>query len=319
MIRISEGTAAAFGLSRALPETLPTTAYFLVGESCLLNCSFCAQARDVPLKEKERLGRVFWPSFDWDELAPPLMRGGKERFTRICLQAVRDPRKLIPILEALFRLRDLTALPVSVSARVQDREEARVLLEAGADRINISLDAASEKVHLRVKGDSLRQRLEFLLECARTWPGRISTHLICGLGESEEDLLQVAARLIKEKVTVGLFAFTPLRGTLLAENPPPSPASYRRIQAGLQVLKTDPASFSFFRFENGKLSTFGFSESEMLDLLQDGKAFQTAGCTGCNRPYYNERPGGMMYNFPRPLTEKETEMVLNELWHGLKW
>ncbi|MCW3977503.1 MAG: radical SAM protein, partial [Candidatus Bathyarchaeota archaeon] len=31
----------------------------------------------------------------------------------------------------------------------------------------------------------------------------------------------------------------------------------------------------------------------------------TSGCPGCNRPYYNERPGGPLYNYPRqPLPDE---------------
>jgi len=41
-----------------------------------------------------------------------------------------------------------------------------------------------------------------------------------------------------------------------------------------------------------------------------GEAFQTSGCPGCNRPYYNERPGGFIYNYPRPLSAAETAAAL---------
>jgi len=39
--------------------------------------------------------------------------------------------------------------------------------------------------------------------------------------------------------------------------------------------------------------------------LGTGEAFRTSGCPGCNRPYYNERPSGPFYNYPRGLTEEE--------------
>jgi biotin synthase-related radical SAM superfamily protein len=43
----------------------------------------------------------------------------------------------------------------------------------------------------------------------------------------------------------------------------------------------------------------------VADLLADGRAFETSGCVACNRPYYNERPGQVPYNYPRPLTAGE--------------
>lgn len=317
MIRISEGTAAAVGLSRAVPETHPTTAYVLLGDRCLENCAFCAQARGVPEKEKNRLGRVFWPAFRWEELEPSLAQFGKDTFDRICLQAVRNSEGLQPLLQLLHYFRTHTSLPVSVSARVEEKEEVLALLEAGAEKINISLDAASEEACRKVKNDSLPRRLDFLLECAREWPQCLSTHLICGLGESEKDLLQLAALLLQHNVTLGLFAFTPLRGTPLSGCAPPPPARYRRIQAALQLLKTGAVPFSSLQFEKGKLVSFGLSPAELFELLQEGRAFQTSGCPGCNRPYYNERPGGFLYNYPRPLTTKEAEKALEDICSSL--
>ena len=45
--------------------------------------------------------------------------------------------------------------------------------------------------------------------------------------------------------------------------------------------------------------------------------FETSGCPGCNRPYYNERPGGMLYNYPRPLTAAEAAREIEFLFAAL--
>jgi biotin synthase len=47
-------------------------------------------------------------------------------------------------------------------------------------------------------------------------------------------------------------------------------------------------------------------------VLADGEAFRTAGCPACNRPFYNERPGGTMYNYARELTADEAAQALQE-------
>jgi len=47
-------------------------------------------------------------------------------------------------------------------------------------------------------------------------------------------------------------------------------------------------------------------------LLSSGEAFRTSGCKGCNRPFYNERPSGPMYNYPRPLTPDEAAEALGQ-------
>jgi biotin synthase-related radical SAM superfamily protein len=49
------------------------------------------------------------------------------------------------------------------------------------------------------------------------------------------------------------------------------------------------------------------------EILADGVAFQTSGCPDCNRPFYNERPGGPMYNYPEPLTSQQIKAAIEEL------
>jgi len=39
----------------------------------------------------------------------------------------------------------------------------------------------------------------------------------------------------------------------------------------------------------------------------------TSGCPNCNRPYYNEKPSGPIYNYPRPLKKEEIAKVMLEL------
>jgi biotin synthase-related radical SAM superfamily protein len=56
-----------------------------------------------------------------------------------------------------------------------------------------------------------------------------------------------------------------------------------------------------------------FGRPDLARTLADGVAFQTSGCPDCNRPFYNERPGGPLYNYPRPLTPAEASKAITEL------
>jgi biotin synthase len=38
----------------------------------------------------------------------------------------------------------------------------------------------------------------------------------------------------------------------------------------------------------------------------------TTGCKECNRPYYNERPGQIPYNYPYKPTEEEIQKAIEE-------
>jgi biotin synthase len=59
------------------------------------------------------------------------------------------------------------------------------------------------------------------------------------------------------------------------------------------------------RFEKGHLIDFGLQKINLLKVVKSGEPFRTSGCPGCNRPYYNERPGGIIYNYSKELAENE--------------
>ena len=311
MIHLSLGTAALLGLVKMRAESAPTTAYLLHGESCRMNCTFCPQARSSAGRAG-RLGRVTWPSFPREQVIAGLQRKAGRELQRICLQATCEPGGARAIARLARLLGGAVKLPLSLSVPVRSAAEAASFFQAGAERISIALDAATEEIYARHKGGSLQERLRLLRQCARLWPGRMSTHLICGLGESEEEAAALIHLLLQEGITVGLFAFTPLRGTVLEGRPQPEPASYRRMQALHYLLRCGHVSWSDLRFSEGRLISCGLGESEMRRLLGAGEPFRTTGCPGCNRPYFNERPGGFIYNYPRPLSAAETAAI----YHG---
>lgn len=301
MIRVSAGTAAVLGLKDIRLMVKPTTAHLLLGEGCLMGCAFCPQSRGLP----GRLGRVNWPSFDLPPVVQALGEAEARGVKRICLQGVRGPEGLEPILDTMEYIGRFCSLPLSLSIWIRDPGEAGRLLAAGADCISIALDAATPEVYAQVKGGSFKERLNLLLECARRWPGRIRTHLIIGLGETEEEALRLLDRLFRAGIRAALFAFTPLKGTPLAGKEPPGPGAYRRVQAASYLMQEKGLPFSKLIFAQGQLVSFGLTPGELREELAGGRAFETRGCPGCNRPYYNERPGGFPYNYPRPLTAGE--------------
>lgn len=309
MIRLSAGTAMSMKLSSSRLDVRPTTAYLLSGENCRMSCSFCPRGTGGK-KDLDRLGRISWPEYSWKDLEKGLRRNDHD-LRRICLQSVRHAGGLEPLLKAVVRVKKISALPLSISAWLNNGSEAAAMIDAGVDRISIALDVVNPVRHHKLKGSSLSERLGLLLECAGKLPGKITTHLICGLGETEEEMLSMIARLVEAGIIVALFAFFPLRGTVLVDNKPPSPESYRRIQAGYYLLRTGAAKISSFQFTGGDLVSFGLSKNELFTRLADGKAFQTSGCPDCNRPFYNERPGGFIYNYPRPLEKDELESALH--------
>jgi biotin synthase len=256
------------------------------------------------------LSRVNWPSWDQGEILDAVeMAYTDGRIQRCCLQVTVSPRALDGVKEIAARLG--RRLPVSASV-VANPDQVEELLDAGVERVGQSLDAANEEVYRRVKGGDLHAALVIIEEAARRFPSRITTHLMAGLGETEEETVRMMALLLSWGVTPSLFAFTPIRGTAMQDESPPSLESYRRLQVARYLLvrgvcSVDDLSFS----EQGGIVDFGLPRSELEEALADGEAFQTSGCPGCNRPYYNEPPRGPLYNYPRPLTGTEVSDALN--------
>jgi biotin synthase len=146
----------------------------------------------------------------------------------------------------------------------------------------------------------------------------VGTHLIVGLGETEREMSTTLQQMVDLGVGIGLFSFTPVAGTAWADRLPPSLASYRRIQAARYLIATRACRVEDFSFSaSGQIVSYGLGDHQLLELLRDGRAFQTAGCTGCNRPYYNERPGRSMYNYPRPLAQEEANEAVSSVMAGL--
>jgi biotin synthase len=97
---------------------------------------------------------------------------------------------------------------------------------------------------------------------------------------------------------------------------PPSVGAYRRVQIARHLIANKRTTADRCTFRKGKLVGFGIGEEETADVLEGSDAFQTSGCPGCNRPFYTERPGGVLYNFPRPLQRDEFQLAIKESRYG---
>ncbi|HHY34190.1 MAG TPA: radical SAM protein [Firmicutes bacterium] len=315
-VGVSLGTAVVLGLSRAKTSCLPTTGYLSIGERCVRDCSFCPRARSSTARG-DLISRVTWPSFPWKEVLSRLSSSESARhLSRICLQLVESPETMPACLEVLKEIRSsctfLKGIPVSVSASPYSAARVSSLLEAGASRVGLPLDAVNPQVYARIKGGDLQKAWEVLTDAAKLFPGRVSTHFIAGLGETEEEMVEAMARALGAGVTVALFSFTPVQGTGLEKKKPPPVSTYRRLQIALCLLKQG-LRVEDFRFSEGRIAEIRCGDRiEKIEAeLLNGKAFQTTGCPGCNRPYYNERPGGVMMNYPWEMSALEARECIS--------
>lgn len=321
--RPSAGTMAALGLKDIKSDAPPTTAYIMLGEKCVRDCSFCAQAVHST-SGAGRLSRVTWPEAGEDELLAAIKKATAEgSIRRVCVQTVGGRGALETVCIAVSRLRAAchtgTEFSVSFSATAGLDDIGRIL-DSGADRVALAIDACNPKLHRRIKKADMAASRALITNAAKAFPGRISTHLIAGMGETEEELLKLASSLKEEGVGLGLFAFTPLRGTAMEGHPAPDMASYRRVQLAFWLIKKGLLEEGAMGFDgSGRLLYVGLPRAEVEGLAFDGEPFRTSGCEWCNRPYYNERPGTELYNFPAPLSRDEAARALEEATARLRF
>jgi biotin synthase len=277
------------------------------------------QAQDTALRRGSgqgsglRLSRITWPPFDEGEVLGRLVEAAaRGDFRRVCLQVTAGQdyfRRTFQLVEAV---RGVCDLPVDAAILPNSVDQVEALLHAGIEHIGFGLDAACERVFRWVKWGDWERNLELVEEAARRFPGHVAVHLIVGLGETEREMAEMIQRMHDLGVIVGLFAFTPVRGTAMQDQPPPPLDTYRRMQVARHLISHGLATLQDFAFSaEGRLVSFG--RPDLAKMLADGVAFQTSGCPDCNRPFYNERPGGPLYNYPRPLTPAEALRAVAEL------
>lgn len=314
-IKVSIGTAAVLGLEHIQTAAAPTTAYLMLGGRCSLNCAFCAQARESKAGAMN-LSRVSWPPFPEEEVLRRLAEASKRgEIKRCCLQVTVAGDYFRRTLELVRAIKRACNLPVDAALLPRDIIQVDELLCSGVEHIGFGLDAVCERVFRRTKGGRWHRTMALIEEMARRFPGRAAVHLIVGLGETEREMVEMVQRMHDLGVTIGLFAFTPVRGTMMEDVPPPPLSTYRRMQAASYLISHDLARAESFAFSpEGRLLSFNLPN--LSKLLAEGEAFRTSGCPDCNRPFYNERPGGVMYNYPRPLTSEEAEVALKEMWEA---
>ncbi len=322
-IRVSVGSAIVLGLLKGILDAPPTTIYMLTYHEgkCLANCSFCPQARSSTSRA-DMLARVTWPLFQMEEVIPRICSSAqKGEIKRVCLQAINYPEVFRDVLHVTEVIHSQCNVPISLSCQPLSKPQMRELMRAGADRISIALDAATEYIFDIVKGSSTHSpynwsRHNLALKRAVEVFGKhqVSTHLVVGLGETEREIIETIQRCINLGVLPSLFSFTPISGTKLQEQHQPSLETYRRVQIARYLIVHKRTRYEEMRFDaEGRILYFGLDKRQLRNTVLEGKPFQTSGCPGCNRPYYNERPGGPMYNYPRPLSSDELREIESHL------
>jgi len=328
-IRVSVGSAMVLELIQGRLDAPPTTVYLLTYHEgkCSANCGFCPQARTSTCRA-DMLSRVTWPAFPTEDVVSKIaFTTERGVIQRVCIQAINYPMVFNDLLALSITVVARAKVPISVSCQPLNIEQMKKLAEAGVDRVSIALDAATSELFEKVKGASSQspytweKQRKTLEEAVQVFgKGFVSTHLIVGLGENEQQTIETVQWCVDSGVCPSLFAFTPIAGTRLEGLSQPSITSYRRVQLARYFIVHGKTRIENMKFDDeGRIVDLGVSRQLLREAMKSGNPFQTSGCPGCNRPYYNEKPGGPIYNYPRPLSPQEIKEIKEQLEKESNW
>ncbi|MGB9676549.1 MAG: radical SAM protein [Candidatus Bathyarchaeales archaeon] len=314
-IRVSLGSAIVLQLLNGKLDAAPTTAYLMTYKEgkCNANCAFCPQARESSSRA-DMLSRVSWPTFPTEKVMKGISKAvASGTIRRVCIQALNYPEVFVDLTAIIKAIKQEANVPTSVSCQPLSAKNVQLLAEAGAERIGIPLDAATKEIFDNVKGAAVKgpynweRQWQILDEATKIFgKGMVSTHLIVGLGETEKEMISTIQRCVDMGVLPALFAFTPIAGTMLESISQPAIENYRRIQVARHLIVHGISRYENMAFsQRGEIINFGVEKATLAQIIETGKPFLTSGCPNCNRPYYNEKPSGSIYNYPRLLNREE--------------
>ena len=293
---------------------------------CQAACSYCGLARNRKKESPGTFIRVKWPTYALSEIVSRV-RNRRHPFRRVCVSMVTHRNALDDACAIIHRMREHTDLPVSglLSPTVMDgKGDFESIRRAGADRVGIAVDAVTPELFEKHRAggvggphrwDVFMQSLEAAVNVFGVY--RVGVHLIVGLGETEQQMIEFIDRTNKMKVAAHLFSFFPENGSLLEAHLQPALKHYRHIQLARYLINENIVSADSILFSpSGSVMDFGV---DIEPYMATGTPFMTSGCPGndgalaCNRPFGNERASEPMRNYPFPPNRADIAMIRNQM------
>lgn len=300
---------------------------------CAARCAYCglSGSRPGPV-DKNSFIRVSWPSFSLDAIIEAIA-ARRDAVRRICISMLTNTRAVRDTAAICHRLRERFDIPVSllVSPTILSRQDLTTFRAAGADKIGVAIDLATQELFDRYRGSGVGgpHHWDTYWNCLADavdlfGPGNAGSHFMVGMGETEQDMCRAMQRVADLGGNTHLFSFFPEAASALAGHPQPHMAHYRRIQLARYLIDEDLARADGFVFApDGRLLDYGLGPDRLRAVVDAGEPFRTSGCPGydgevaCNRPYANSRPGQELRNFPFKPEPEDLRRIRKQLKSAL--
>jgi len=304
-------------------------------EGCRANCSYCGLARH---REESRdyadrnFIRVDWPTARYDDVIEKVKAGkDKGAFERMCISMITHPNSDDDTVTLLKKwVKEVPHVPVSILSNPTSmtKEDLQVLKDEGADIFTVALDAVTPGIFENTRGKTVEsphtwekywQAIEWAAEIFG--PEKFGAHLICGMGETEQEMLEICQRIKDMGGHNHMFAFFPEQGSMMEDWAPVSRDQWRRVQLARFIIDYADGNIKDMQFnEAGQVIDFGMPQDKLEELIASGRPFQTSGCPGkddeeisaCNRPYGVSTPSDIL-SFPFALNAKDVSIVRRQM------
>jgi biotin synthase len=296
---------------------------------CGGNCAYCGLShKRIGEHSKKSFIRVGWPAYKLSDIVERI-KEKNDKVERICISMITNGRAKKDTIYLTQVFNENLDIPISllIAPTILKREDLIEFKKVGAERIGISIDAATPELFENLRGSGVNgphkwDKYWTIFEDALEIFGKrmVGIHLIVGLGETEKDMANVIQKVYDMGGTTHLFSFYPEVYSALENNAPPPIEQYRRIQLARYIIDEGITEVKNFIFdESEKIKDFGIPQNQLKDLVKSGKPFITSGCpnkkgeVACNRPYSNSRPGEEIRNFPFYPEEEDIKKIEEEL------
>ncbi|MDH3350354.1 MAG: radical SAM protein [Gammaproteobacteria bacterium] len=306
-------------------------------EGCRANCAYCGLARhreaDRDYADRNFI-RVDWPAVPMAEIVDIVAQDPENSpFHRMCISMITHPRSeedTFTVLKQWTDRIDPQAIPVSILSNptTMTRDDVRKTRDLGADIFTVALDAATPEVFDRTRGKGVQsphkwsKYWDILLDAKDIFgPQKFGAHIIVGMGETEQEVLQLVQQLVDIGGHSHMFCFFPEQGSLMDHLPATPRDQWRRVQLGRYLIDYRGVRVEQMRFDEvGRVTDFGMAAAELADVIDAGIAFRTSGCPGkfqddisaCDRPYGDSPPSDIA-SYPFQPKKKDIRKIRRQL------
>ncbi|MFP6639846.1 MAG: biotin synthase BioB [Myxococcota bacterium] len=266
---------------------------------CPEDCGYCAQSkvteadiRQYPMKSDQEIFTA----------AEEAARGGAARYCMALSGRGPSVARTQRLAGLIRELKDRYPMEICLSAGILGDPQAKLLAEAGLDRLNHNLNTSERHYEAICTTHDWSDRVS-TLEAAKRYGIETCSGLIIGMGETSEDIIEVALKLLElETPSIPVNFLIPIDGNPVQDDGSLTPERCLRALClmrltnpraeirmaggreghlrGLQSLGLYPANSLFV---GGYLTTQGDPFAETYAMIEDA-GFEVAPSEGQERP-----------------------------------